>query len=837
MSAWPGQEIGGTTYRPQQGVRVTPLPMSPLQQAEEERRRRDQQLQEQAERRAQQDQAMQAERLRLSQGADQRAQSAFEGKGGAPTEYQAKSAGFLGRMIEADQMFNAVPAGSRDARTVPGQWFHETMPGLENTFNSDDRQKSDQAARNFIAASLRQESGAAISAQEYENQYRIFFPMPGDGEEVLQQKAEARRQAIEGFRVSAGPLADRIASQQQAAPAPPPPPVFGPGDPQYQASQGTRTETDPAGAALEGEYRARLQANQSAQEILGWLRSRGASPQTLMQASEQIRYRQANPNVPIDRYSITSTREVPLSGFEKAATGVGSGGAGAYMLGAGNFLSGNTLDNLARDPERARMALDLSREMNPGAFMAGEVSGGVMGALSGEAGLARLGMAPGLVRGALADASMGAANGAGATDRVQERNISDLITDSAGHQRDAGLGERLRGGLFGGLTGLAGSVGGTVAAKGLGRVISPTGGRLAPLYEAGVRPTPGQRFANSNIAGRALNATEEALQSVPVVGAAVQGARQGARDQWQVGAFNEALREVGEQLPRGAKPGVGAHNYAQQAFKRVYDEARSGMRVIADAELETEIGGLFDNVGMLAKPSQQRFRAIAQGVVMRRIENGQLAGGAYKKAISDLGKQIRSIRNSPSGDYELADALQSLQSMLDNAARRHSDPNAVALLDAADAGYAKLVRIEQASQMAGGEMGAFTPAQFRSAVQKTSGGTRSKAFLRGNALMQDYAEQGMNLADRLPNSGTTDRALAAALAGGAAYLEPTTLAALGAVGTAYAPGVRKVTMGAMAPSGPTAKKIAERLRKRARLLGSIGGASAVAALPGTYPGQ
>jgi hypothetical protein len=105
-------------------------------------------------------------------------------------------------------------------------------------------------------------------------------------------------------------------------------------------------------------------------------------------------------------------------------------------------------------------------------------------------------------------------------------------------------------------------------------------------------------------------------------------------------------------------------------------------------------------------------------------------------------------------------------------------------------------------------------------------------------LMQDYADQGMGLVDRMPNSGTTDRALAATtVAGGAAYLEPSTLGFLAAVGAAYAPGGRKVMQKALAPAGPKRQAIAQQLRKRARLVGATTAASAASALPGTSPGQ
>ncbi len=136
-----------------------------------------------------------------------------------PTEYQAKSAGFLGRMLQSENEYNAAPADSRDARTVTGQWLHEWAPRVENTLpvwaggNSPERQATDQAARNFISSSLRQESGAAINETEFARQYEMFFPQPGDTPETLRQKERARRQAIEGFRVAAGPMAPQIESK------------------------------------------------------------------------------------------------------------------------------------------------------------------------------------------------------------------------------------------------------------------------------------------------------------------------------------------------------------------------------------------------------------------------------------------------------------------------------------------------------------------------------------------------------------------------------------------------------------------------------------------------
>jgi hypothetical protein len=192
--------------------RVFSLAPNPKDVRQEARAAEDQQMQR--------DNAVRAERAadRADKTAQRQAAAAEKAANAAakPTEYQSKSAGFLGRMMQAERDFGAVPEGDRGGRSLSRQALHNIAPGLENTLlNSADRQKADQAIENFIAASLRQESGAAISAGEFDRQYKIFFPAPGDSPEVIRQKAEARRQAIEGFRVSAGPLADAIAGKAE----------------------------------------------------------------------------------------------------------------------------------------------------------------------------------------------------------------------------------------------------------------------------------------------------------------------------------------------------------------------------------------------------------------------------------------------------------------------------------------------------------------------------------------------------------------------------------------------------------------------------------------------
>jgi hypothetical protein len=76
---------------------------------------------------------------------------------------------------------------------------------LGNYVQSPEYQKYKQASSNFITALLRQESGAAISKTEFDRYDREYMPQPGDSREVLAQKTEARRVAIEGMKKGAGP--------------------------------------------------------------------------------------------------------------------------------------------------------------------------------------------------------------------------------------------------------------------------------------------------------------------------------------------------------------------------------------------------------------------------------------------------------------------------------------------------------------------------------------------------------------------------------------------------------------------------------------------------------
>jgi len=81
----------------------------------------------------------------------------------------------------------------------------DTMPSfIGTTLVSPEGQRFYAASRNFIAAVLRKESGAAISDVEYLNGLKQYFPQVGDTAEVMQDKESLRSAAIEGMVKESG---------------------------------------------------------------------------------------------------------------------------------------------------------------------------------------------------------------------------------------------------------------------------------------------------------------------------------------------------------------------------------------------------------------------------------------------------------------------------------------------------------------------------------------------------------------------------------------------------------------------------------------------------------
>lgn len=125
-------------------------------------------------------------------------------------ESESKAIGFYQRMRSSDVQLNRLGLDPQGFSTLIAQ---RLSPTFSRQALSDERRAQLDAMENFIAASLRLESGAAIGPAEFEKQARIFFPQPGAGQNEIETKRQQRELAILGFKAVAGEQGARRADE------------------------------------------------------------------------------------------------------------------------------------------------------------------------------------------------------------------------------------------------------------------------------------------------------------------------------------------------------------------------------------------------------------------------------------------------------------------------------------------------------------------------------------------------------------------------------------------------------------------------------------------------
>lgn len=120
---------------------------------------------------------------------------------------QRRTAGFYLRALRANEGYSGHQV---QPRGVIGQTLADAFPRAANALTDAERQQAEAYQRDFIGATLRYESGAAIPESELLTQARIYFPQPGDAPDTIALKAQLRQNAIEALQRSAGQAANGI---------------------------------------------------------------------------------------------------------------------------------------------------------------------------------------------------------------------------------------------------------------------------------------------------------------------------------------------------------------------------------------------------------------------------------------------------------------------------------------------------------------------------------------------------------------------------------------------------------------------------------------------------
>jgi hypothetical protein len=270
----------------------------------------------------------------------------------------------------------------------------------------------------------------------------------------------------------------------------------------------------------------------------------------------------------------------------------------------------------------------------------------------------------------------------------------------------------------------------------------------------------------------------------------------------------------------------------QKAFNEAYEKAKSNLFVARDEPFDVAVAEFRARLknGVDFDPANaKRLEKLLDDAVVRRI-SGKPSGDTYKSLDSLLGKR-RAAFGKAQND-ELVAGVDEMQRIIRDNAVRHSDPAAVKALDDVDEGYSYLIRGEEAAKSAGTPAGEFSPSQLLKAVQKGDISARGRAFARGEARGQEFAERGVEALGK----GATD--VAPLERGVGLFAGPTILSPVNAaLGIANAPGVRPTLNTLIAGRRPeflkgTGDLIAE---YPALFSGAIGGADEVSLMLENMP--
>lgn len=122
------------------------------------------------------------------------------------TEYQGKSADFALRMKSTNDIIDSLTNKGFNPAGVDVI----AQSKLPTTAQSEEVQKYIQASREFIAAILRRDTGAAVTPAEFELYYPTYFAGLGEAPGTIEQKRVARQRAQSAAQATAGKAYDYV---------------------------------------------------------------------------------------------------------------------------------------------------------------------------------------------------------------------------------------------------------------------------------------------------------------------------------------------------------------------------------------------------------------------------------------------------------------------------------------------------------------------------------------------------------------------------------------------------------------------------------------------------
>lgn len=464
----------------------------------------------------------------------------------------------------------------------------------------------------------------------------------------------------------------------------------------------------------------------------------------------------------------------------------------------------NVADTIAgRDPSRAaayQAEIDEARRldaplMETGRGVAGNITGHVLQAVAPGGALTAAGKAKGATNLVRAGAALSAPKTilGSAAQGAALAGIQPVATGESRAQNAA--------------VGAAFGAGGKLAANVLGRAISPAG-EGAKLAKSGVHLTPGM------MAGRAGKSLEDAARSVPFLGDAIADSQRASFESFNRATFNKVLEPLGKRLPKGFS-GREAFAHVNETVGKAYDDLLPQLRVQMDGDFVQQTQGMRQIARGLPDKQREMFEHILQKEVLSKFTpHGLMSGETMKQVESKLGALIGpTLKSDDPYVRQLGNGVREMQAMLRHLVMR-GNPQHAQQLQKINASYAMLSRVQNAVARVTSEDGVFTPEALLSAVKSGDKSMGKRAFARGDALLQEFAERARKvMGNKVADSGTARRIMTGAPLLVGAYAEPTTLAVAGAASLPYLPILRRGANALMTARPPGAEMVGNALSR------------------------
>ena len=142
--------------------------------------------------------------IQLRREIERREAASTKDKAVKTTQDEKASAGYLHRMRESEKLLTELEGDEPNLAQKAVGGIPMVGKTLQPYVMGPNTERVLQAQRDWVRAKLRKESGAVIADEEMAEEIRTYFPQPGEGQQVKDQKRAARKAAERQLEIGSG---------------------------------------------------------------------------------------------------------------------------------------------------------------------------------------------------------------------------------------------------------------------------------------------------------------------------------------------------------------------------------------------------------------------------------------------------------------------------------------------------------------------------------------------------------------------------------------------------------------------------------------------------------